>query len=90
MISESIVIAIITGVLAVLGSYMGNVAITRKKARADAIRDAKNEQRLADKLDRLEKKVDEHNGWGEKFGEIKKDIAVIKTEIEILRKEHFK
>lgn len=88
--SESVLIAIITGVLAVLGSYVSNITITRKKARQDAIRDAKNEQRLIDRLDRLEKKVDEHNGWGEKFGEIKKDIAVIKTEIEILRKEHYK
>lgn len=90
MVSESVLIAIVTGVLAVVGSYVGNITITRKKARQDAIREAKNEQRLIDRLDRLEKKVDEHNGWGEKFGEIKKDIAVIKTEIEILRKEHYK
>ena len=88
--SESVLVAIITGVLAVLGTYVGNVAISRKKSRQDAIREAKREQNLDDRLDRLEKKVDEHNGWGEKFSEIKQDIAVIKTEIEILRKEHYK
>lgn len=88
--TEGIVVALITGILAVLGSYMGNVAISRKKSREDAVRDAKNEQKMADRLDRLEKKVDEHNGWGEKFGDIKKDIAEIKTKVEILGKEHYK
>lgn len=85
--AESVIVAIITGVLAVLGAYAGNVAVSRKKAREDAIKDAKREQNLTDRLDRLEKKVDEHNGWGEKFGEIRKDIAIIKTELEFIRKE---
>lgn len=84
---ENVVVALITGILAVLGTYVGNVTISRKKTREDAIRDARREQNLADRLDRLEKKVDEHNGWGERFGEIRKDIAIIKTEIEYLRKE---
>lgn len=85
--AENVAVALITGILAVLGTYVGNVTISRKKTREDAIRDARREQNLADRLDRLEKKVDEHNGWGEKFGEIRKDIAIIKTEIEYLRKE---
>jgi hypothetical protein len=88
MLTDSVIVAIITGVLAVLGTYVGNVTISRKKSREDAVRDARNEQKLADRLDRLEKKVDEHNNYGKKFGEIQKDVAVIKTEIEILRKEH--
>lgn len=86
--TESIAVAVITGVLAVFGTWVGNVSVTRKKTREDAIREARRDQELKDRLDRLEKKVDEHNGWGEKFSDIKKDIAVIKTEIEILRKEH--
>lgn len=85
--AENVAVALITGILAVLGTYVGNVTISRKKTREDAIRDARREQKLADRLDRLEKKVDEHNGWGERFGEIRKDIAIIKTEIEYLRKE---
>ena len=84
---ESIAVAIITGVLAVLGTYVGNVAITRKKTREDAIREAKREQELTDRLDQLEKKVDEHNGYAKRFEEIGKDIAVIKTELGFIRKE---
>ena len=85
---ESVAVAIITGSLAVLGAYVGNVAITRKKTREDAIREAEREARQSVIMERLEKKVDEHNGYAKKFEEIGKDIAVIKTEIEFLRKEH--
>ena len=87
---ESIIVASITGSLAVLGAYMGNVAITRKKSREDAIREAEREARQSVIMERLEKKVDEHNGYAKKFEEIGKDIAIIKTEIEFLRKEHNK
>ena len=85
--AESVIVAIITGVLAVLGAYAGNVAVSRKKAREDAIKDAERETRQADRLDVIEKKLDEHNGYAKKFEEIGKDIAVIKKEIEYLRKE---
>ena len=85
---ESVAVAIITGSLAVLGAYVGNVAITRKKTREDAIREAEREARQSVIMERLEKKVDEHNGYAKKFEDIGKDIAVIKTEIEFLRKEH--
>lgn len=84
--SESVVIAIITGVLAVLGSYVGNVSISRKKAREDAIREAKKEQSLTDRLDRLEKKVEEHNYWGKKFGDVSESIKGIQKDIEWLKK----
>lgn len=84
---ENIVVAIITGILAVLGTYVGNVTISRKKTREDAIRDARRDQELTDRLDRLEQKVDEHNGYAKRFEEIGKDIAVIKTELGFIRKE---
>lgn len=84
---ENIVVAIITGVLAVFGTYVGNVTISRKKTREDAIRDARRDQELTDRLDRLEQKVDEHNGYAKRFEEIGKDIAVIKTELGFIRKE---
>lgn len=85
--TESIAVAVITGVLAVFGTWVGNVSISRKKTREDAIREAKRNQELTDRLDRLEKKVDEHNGYAKRFEEIGKDIAVIKTEVSFIRKE---
>ena len=84
---ESIAVALITGVLAVLGAYAGNVATSRKKAREDALKDAEREAKQAVRLDIIEKKLDEHNGYAKKFEEISKDIAIIKTKIELIGKE---
>lgn len=84
---ESIAVALITGILAVLGAYTGNVAVSRKKAREDALKDAEREAKQAIRLEMIEKKLDEHNKYAKKFNEIGKDIAVIKKEIEYLRKE---
>lgn len=83
---ENIVVAIITGVLAVLGTYVGNVTISRKKTREDAIRDARRDQELTDRLDRLEQKVDEHNGWGAKFSDTIIVLEGIKKDVEWLKK----
>lgn len=84
--TEGMVTSIITGVLAVIGAYMGNVAIIRKKGREDAVRDAEREARQSLRLDSIEKKLDIHNGYAEKFGDIQKDIAVIRNDIKHLQK----
>lgn len=84
--AENVVVALITGFLAVLGTYVGNVTISRKKTREDAIRDARRDQELTDRLDRLEKKVDEHNGWGVKFSDTIIVLEGIKKDIEWLKK----
>lgn len=83
---ESVIVAIITGVLAVVGAYVGNVAVARKKSREDAIRDAKRDQKLSDRLDTLEEKVDAHNEWGKKFGDYTATIQEIRTDIDWLKK----
>lgn len=74
----------ITGIFAVLGQYV----ISRRKAKEDAIRDAKRDQKIDDRLDRIEenqarqeKKIDEHNGYAKRFGEIEKAIVKIETKI---------
>lgn len=81
-VSEAVIVAIITGVLAVVGSFVSNMAIAKKKARDDEIKDTEREVRQAMRLDNIEKKLDVHNGYAEKFGDIQKDIAVIKNDFE--------
>jgi len=90
--SESVVIAIITGVLAVLGSYVGNVSISRKKAREDAIRDAEREQQQKDQLmmilqeqQEIKKRLDQHNRYAEKFTKAEKAIVAVQKDIEYLK-----
>lgn len=87
MITENIIVALITGILAVIGSVASNIVLISKKSKQDAIKDAERETRQSMRLDSIEKKLDTHNGYAEKFGDIQKDIAVVKKDIEYLRKE---
>ena len=63
--SESIIVALITGILALIGTYFSN----RKSA-------ALLEYRLAE----LEKKVDKHNQIVERTYHLEEDIALIQAE----------
>lgn len=90
--SESVLIAIITGVLAVLGSYVGNVSFSRKKAREDAIREAEREQQQKDQLtmilneqQEIKKRLDQHNKYAEKFAKTEKAMVSLQKDIEYLK-----
>lgn len=87
MIAESIITAIITGSFSTIGAIVGILGIIEKKSREEEIKDTERETRQAMRLDAIEKKLDIHNGYAEKFGDIQKDIAIVKKDIEYLRKE---
>ena len=85
---SSIIVALISAASSIFGA---NLAV-RKNARENEIRDAVREQHQLDlfqsineKIERLEKKVDTHNGYAEKFAETSKNLAVIAKEIEYLK-----
>ena len=81
--SETIVVAIITGICAVFGQWLITRQQTAKRRIEEAVRDAKLDDRLAG----VEKRLDEHNRYAEKFSAIQTDIAVIKNDIKTLYKE---
>ena len=71
--SDVIIVALITGFFSVFGQWL----ISRER-----------EARMDERLKSVEKKLDEHNGYAEKFSDIGADIAAIKTDIKNLyRKE---
>ena len=76
----AVIVALITGVCAVIGQWFISRNQNEKRKIDEAIRDA----RLEDRLKSVEKKLDEHNGYASRFAEIGMDIAVIKTEIKTL------
>lgn len=82
MLSDAIIVAII----AALGSVFGQWLISRKQSQDRAIAEAERETKLEMRLQSVEKKLDEHNGYASRFSEIGKDIAVIKTELKNLKK----
>ena len=77
--------AIIVAIIAAVGSILGQWLISRKQAQDRAISEAERETKLEMRLQSVEKKLDEHNGYAKKFEDISKDIAVIKVKLETLK-----
>lgn len=85
---SSIIVAVISATGGIIGAYLA----VQKGNRESEIKDAQREQRQSDRLDRidekitnLERKVDVHNGYAEKFGDVAKSMAVMAKDIEYLK-----
>jgi len=74
--------AVVTGVCAVIGQWLISKQQSDRRKTDDAVRAA----RLEDRLAAIERKIDVHNGYAERFAEIGTDIAVIKNDIKTLYK----
>lgn len=81
---SDVVIAALIGAGA---SIIVNLIALARQARIRAIEDAVKDTRLEDRLQSIEGKLDTHNGYAEKLGEIGTDIAVIKNDIKTLYKQ---
>lgn len=79
---NTIVVALITGVCSVIGQYF----ISLKKSKEEKILDTQREQKQSDRLDAIEHKLDIHNGYAEKLGEISVSMAKMQKDIEYLKK----
>lgn len=86
-LDPSILDTVIAGALAVVGSYVATSNANRKKSEEDLVREAEREQRQKDQLETINKKLDEHNGYAKKFGEIEKSIAQQARDIEWIREK---
>ena len=79
--------AIIVAILAVIGSFVGNMTLTKRKARLDELKQIARDTRQEERLKSIEKKLDEHNHYAEKLGSIEKSLIAMQKDIEYLRKE---
>ena len=78
MITENIIVAVITGAFATVGVVITNRASNRK----NAIEQAKRDTRLEDKIQALTDRVDAHNGMLDRITNIEKSIVRIDTKLE--------
>lgn len=83
-----IIVAIISSLGGIIGAYLAVL----KGNKETEIRNVQREQRQSDRLDRidekisnLEKKVDIHNGYAEKFGDIANSMTALSKDIEFLK-----
>lgn len=90
----TVVASIITGIVAIVVCVLNNRAqrlkfseeIKKRDAerdKAEAVRDAKLEMWMKS----VNQKLDQHNGYAERFSEIGEDIAGIKASIEFLKEK---
>ena len=92
--SDAVLTAIIMAAASVICQLLINrsnrikrVAEDLEKDQKRAVQDAIKEERLENRLKSIESKLDIHNGYAEKLGEIQMDIAVIKNDIKTLYKQ---
>lgn len=78
MISDNVLVAIITGMLSFAGVVVSNYVSNKK----NSIDQAKRDQNLEDKIQTLTERVDAHNGMLDKITNIEKSIVRIDTKLE--------
>lgn len=78
MMTENIMIAIITGLFAFAGVIISNYATSKKMSIEQTRRDTK----LDDKIQELSDRVDAHNGMLDRITSIEKAIVRIDTKLE--------
>ena len=91
---EDNIVKIIVALIALSGTILGIIVGYITKSKKQAIIDAKREQKqndlfehLFDEINEIKKRLDTHNKYAEKFGEVEKSLTAIKKDIEYLRKE---
>lgn len=89
--------AIVVALIGFAGVCVGTVAGFKKMQKKNEIADAVREQRQNDrfdrideKIERLEKKVDIHNGYAEKFGSVEVLLKGMQKDIEYLKSDRCK
>lgn len=80
--SDSIIIAIITGGITLAGNLLANHSATKKAA----VEQAKRDQKIDDSIHELDRKVASHNAYAEKMANILETISTIQKDIEWLKK----
>lgn len=78
MISENIIIAIITGLFAFAGVVISNYTSNKH----NSIEQAKRDTKIEDKIQALSDRVDKHNGMLDRISSIEKAIVRIDTKLE--------
>ena len=84
---ESAIAPLISGILAVVGSFVGNYAMSLKKSREDAIKEAEREQAQKDQIESIKKRLDDHNHYAEKFAKNSEKLADVDIKLAQLQKD---
>lgn len=79
--------AIITALLAAIASIAGSYLTNKKRRRDEATEDAVKEQKQNDRLESIERKLDIHNGYAEKLGDMEKSMSGLDKSVALMQKD---
>lgn len=85
-----ILIALIALFGTMIGGLLGYIGKSKKQAVKEAIREQEQADmfaRLFAEMDAIKTRLDKHNKYAEKFSSVERSIAIIKKDIEYLRKD---
>ena len=83
VIETAVIVAIITGCFTLLGNYM---MLQKNKQEEEAKRQVRDKE-VELKLSSIEEKLDIHNGYAEKLGDIAISLAEIRTELKVMKEK---
>lgn len=87
---NEIIIALIGFAGVCSGGLFGYLGRTRKHSIAEAKKEQEQKDlfgKIFEEMSEIKKRLDTHNQYAEKFGEIEKSIVSIKKDIEYIRKD---
>lgn len=77
--------AILCAIIAAIASMFGSWLASRKQEKDREVKEAEREARLDERLKGVEKRLDTHNNYAEKIGDIQRDVGILATEIKNLK-----
>lgn len=77
--------AVIVACITAGASIICQLIIANKGKKETLVENAKKEQALNDKLKSIETKLDEHNGYAQKLGDISAALLSLQKDVEYLR-----
>lgn len=92
--NEDNIVKIVVAIITLFGTVIGIIVGYVGRSKRQSINEAKREQEQTDNFDKIfdemneiKKRLDTHNRYAEKFGDIEKSIISIRKDIEYIRKE---
>lgn len=80
------IIALAVALIPAAASVICQVIITHKDRKTTDAAEAAKSQKLDDRLQAIEKKLDEHNGYAKKIGQIERSLIRIDTIVSMNRR----
>lgn len=88
------IISLISAGITALFGFLGNLVLSKRKSHEEEIKEAKRQQYQDDRddyfeeqLDKVNKKLDEHNHYAKKFESVDIKMTAMQKDIEYLRKD---